>query len=445
MALNSQIALGVKAPEIVNPLALYSQALGLQQGANQNALAQYTLAKAQREDADQNMLRQALQGADINTPEGQAKARNALLSVGNVKGASEFDKNLLERRNTQSQISERDAKRAREGLEILSGAVAPLVNKPDLSHNDIFATGGRLEQMGILDSSWKQGVPMNAAELPAYVSNLAMTIENGRKALELRAPKTEIKDVGNALQQFNTDKLTGATTVGPVLAPKTPEGFNRAAGGQMVIDPGFLSGKAQIAAAGRPVTNIKLPDQEKAFESELGKEQAKSLIESKAKADDAASIITNVNTGRQILNQGMVTGFGAETLVGIGQALKQAGIDFGGDATSNSQAYAANMAQNVGKIIKQFGAGTGLSNADREYAEKMAGGKITLDEKAIRKILDINERAATNIIQSHNKKASGVKTNIPLTVDVPKVEAEVKGLTPAEQSELDALRKRFKK
>lgn len=166
-------------------------------------------------------------------------------------------------------------------------------------------------------------------------------------------------------------------------------------------------------------TSISLPPQEKGFETELGKKQAEALIKGRDAADDAVEIIRTVGEGRKIMDKGMVTGFGANQIVGIGQALKQAGIDFGGDATANAQAYTATMAQNVGKIIKQFGAGTGLSDADREYATKMAGGSIAIDEKAIRKILDINERAARNIIQLQNKRAKGVKTNIPLTVDEP--------------------------
>ena len=165
--------------------------------------------------------------------------------------------------------------------------------------------------------------------------------------------------------------------------------------------------------------SVKLPEQEKGFETALGKQQAEELIKGRAAADDAVDIINTVNTGREILKKGIVSGFGANTIVGVGQALKQAGIDFGGDATANSQAYASNMAQNVGKLIKQFGAGTGLSDADRQYATKMAGGEITLDEKAIRKILDINETAAKNIIRRHNERAKGVKTNIPLSVEMP--------------------------
>ena len=169
---------------------------------------------------------------------------------------------------------------------------------------------------------------------------------------------------------------------------------------------------------------VNLPPQEKAFEGKLGEGQAAELIKGRASADDAVQIIKTAQTGRAILDKGMVTGFGANFIVGAGQALKLAGIDFGGDATSNSQAYAANMAQNVGKIIKQFGSGTGLSDADREYATKMAAGLITLDEKSLRKILDINETQARWVINQHNGRAKGIKSNIPLTVEMPESSAK---------------------
>jgi hypothetical protein len=160
--------------------------------------------------------------------------------------------------------------------------------------------------------------------------------------------------------------------------------------------------------------------QESAFETGLGKGQSERILTNQVVAQEAASIIDTVNTGRQIMQAGMITGAGAEFLVNLNQALKTVGIDSGyADAAANSQAFAANMANNVGRLIKQFGAGTGLSNADREYAEKMAGSKITLDAKAINRILDINERAARNVIARHNRDVKGIKTNIPLTVEEP--------------------------
>ena len=178
--------------------------------------------------------------------------------------------------------------------------------------------------------------------------------------------------------------------------------------------------RAQKEATHAPGTTVNLPPQEKAFESELGKGQAEGIIKSKTAAQDASSIINTVKTGRDLMKSGMITGAGADFLVNLNQGLKTVGIDAGlADAAANSQAFTAAMGANVGKLIKQFGAGTGLSNDDRKFATDMAGGRISLDAKAITRILDINERAARNVITQHNKDVKGIKTNIPLEVEMP--------------------------
>lgn len=184
------------------------------------------------------------------------------------------------------------------------------------------------------------------------------------------------------------------------------------------LPPAVLAQKKEVAREGG--VKVNLPAQEKSFETELGKGQAKRIIDSQFAAQDAVAIIDTVKTGRDIMKSGMITGAGADFLVSFNQALKTAGIDAGyADAAANSQAFAANMAGNVGRLIKQFGAGTGLSDADREFATAMAGGKIALDAKAISRILDINEKVARNTIKRHNKDVEGIKTNIPLKVEVP--------------------------
>ena len=195
----------------------------------------------------------------------------------------------------------------------------------------------------------------------------------------------------------------------------------------------YLTGKS-LAGAGQPgisqvgnyratlapKTTVTLPPQQGAFESGLGLGQSKKAIDSQIAAEGAATILNTNITGRNILNSGAITGTGANFLVGFNNALKQAGIDAGyADAAANSQAYVAAMGANVGQLIKQFGAGTGLSDADREFAMQMAGGKITLTEQALRKILDINDKAANRVIDTHNRTYRGVKTNIPLTVEKP--------------------------
>lgn len=171
-------------------------------------------------------------------------------------------------------------------------------------------------------------------------------------------------------------------------------------------------------------TTIKLAPQEGAFESELGKGQSKRILDSKTAAEDASQILQTNEVGRSLLKSGAITGKGADFLVGLNAGLKQAGIDFGyADAAANSQAYGAAMAANTGNLIKQFGAGTAISDADRAYATKAAAGEITMDETAIRKVLDINDRAARNVIAKHNKSIKGIKTNIPLEVEMPTVAA----------------------
>jgi hypothetical protein len=199
-------------------------------------------------------------------------------------------------------------------------------------------------------------------------------------------------------------------------------------------DPKFFNYQMTKAKAGAASTKVILPEQEKEFEKELGKGQADAILKSRAAAEDAASILATNEVGRQILNSGAITGAGADFFVGLNQGLKTAGIDAGyGDAAANSQAYGATMASNVGKLIKQYGAGTGLSDADREFATKAAAGSINMDEKAIRRVLEINDRAARNVITGHNKKVEGIKTNIPLKVELPS--------TPPPKAAVDMLKK----
>jgi hypothetical protein len=177
-----------------------------------------------------------------------------------------------------------------------------------------------------------------------------------------------------------------------------------------------------LSGAGSSKLNAAKPPQTPTpFQSELGTQQARKVVESRTIAQDAADIMETNEIGRKILDSGAITGAGANFFVGLNQALKTAGVDFGyADAAANSQAYVALMAQNTAKLIKQFGAGTGLSDADREYAMKAAGGQINLDEKAMRRVLDINDRAARNSIDRHNKSVKGIKSDIPLTVEIPK-------------------------
>jgi len=143
---------------------------------------------------------------------------------------------------------------------------------------------------------------------------------------------------------------------------------------------------------------------ESAFATELGKKQADQFSEQSKLAGDAQASLAGIQEAQKLLNSGMITGFGADFRVGLGKALQQIGVRYNDDAIANSEAFTAAQAKQVAQIIKAFGAGTGLSDADREFAIKAAAGSIEMNEASIRRILDINERAFRNVIKVYNKR-----------------------------------------
>jgi hypothetical protein len=258
---------------------------------------------------------------------------------------------------------------------------------------------------------------------------------SAEKLAEIAREKSKPIVVGNRLVSPEGEELFAAPKeVTPTELVRNYEYAKTPEGG------GFKGTLEQFKALSAPRTNITLAPQEKAFETELGKGQAEGIMKSKTAATDAADNIKTIRTAREIMKSGMITGAGADFLVNFNQALKTAGIDAGyADASANSQAFTANMANSVGKLIKQFGAGTGLSDADRKYAIEMAGGRVSLDAKAINRILDINERAARNVIARHNKDVKGIKTNIPLEVEAPEASTTTPTATPPAKA-IDYLR-----
>lgn len=121
------------------------------------------------------------------------------------------------------------------------------------------------------------------------------------------------------------------------------------------------------------------------------------------KADLAEKSIEVLRIGKSLLTQGIYTGSAANIRQSFNKWLQEADIYINNQKATNTDTFASLMGKQVGQVIKDFGSGTGLSDADREYAEKIAGGKITLTGGAIEKLLDINERLAIWDINYYNK------------------------------------------
>lgn len=157
------------------------------------------------------------------------------------------------------------------------------------------------------------------------------------------------------------------------------------------------------------------------FAGEVGKKGGENLFAQRQLAMDASQSLIGIGEARKLLDEGMSSGKFANFTVGLGTTLNSLGISYKKDPVENAQAFGAAQAKQVASIIKAFGSGTGLSDADREFATKAAGGDITMNEGSIRKILDINERAALNVIKNYEDiKGQVDKKYTPYSLDLPK-------------------------
>lgn len=205
---------------------------------------------------------------------------------------------------------------------------------------------------------------------------------------------------------------------------------------------------SQVGGGGVTVNNMG-DTADTAWAKKFAEGNAQSFNDRRGGAMDAALSIRANADARKLLDSGIITGAGANWLVGFGKALQQAGFAAEDDAIANTEAFMATRAQEVGRIIKLFGAGTGLSDADRAFAQKAAAGDITMNEESIRRILDINDKAARNIISNFNQDASKIDPTLspyPLTVDIPEVVAPAspgQGLRPGNIEVDDATGDRY--
>ncbi len=146
----------------------------------------------------------------------------------------------------------------------------------------------------------------------------------------------------------------------------------------------------------------------------LGQEAPMTMIkdrvsnyETKVRPGAIAAIndIQSINQTRQILDAGAFTGTGAEAKTLAAKVGEQLGIP--SDQAQNTQVLGATLAK---RVLAGAGGtlGTGFSNADRDFMEKAQGGQLSMDEGALRRILDIGEKQARQTLKNHDTEAARV-------------------------------------
>jgi hypothetical protein len=162
------------------------------------------------------------------------------------------------------------------------------------------------------------------------------------------------------------------------------------------------SGKATFAPKGVNVNVSPNPEATagKELALSLAKGQAKTVEESFTKATSASQALDALGNATEQFDAGVKSGAAAPVQLGLAKWGKALGL--GDDPQiANTESYRAAVARETAQMVKNFGSGTGISDADRQFAEKMSGGEPTLDDKSMSRLLNLAQAAAANVVTGH--------------------------------------------
>jgi len=167
---------------------------------------------------------------------------------------------------------------------------------------------------------------------------------------------------------------------------------------------------------------------------EINTEFAGKLPDRRQEAMKTVGSLESLRNSRNLLrDQEIFTGRGAEFKSMLVNFLANNGfIDRDSPLAKKEQltgAYFANMAKLTAENIKNFGAGTGLSDKDLEFANKMSGGDQTMDRESIEKLLNLNELYMRKGLEKYNRDIdhimkSGVGEKLIFNIGLPNYGAE---------------------
>ena len=133
--------------------------------------------------------------------------------------------------------------------------------------------------------------------------------------------------------------------------------------------------------------------------------EVKNYGELRTKADSALRLLEINKISEEIGADGLISGLGGQAKLNVIKALETVGLapEEASQLASNTEAFFAYRGRAVAEVITAFGSGTGLSDKDREYAQKIAAGEISLTRESIAKLLEIERRHSRNTILANNE------------------------------------------
>lgn len=213
----------------------------------------------------------------------------------------------------------------------------------------------------------------------------------------------------------------GATRYGPdgkpiVAAPAAPTEISRLITERDALPAGdprraVLDDAIKKATTHQPATTVNVSaGTEKKYGEQFAGAVAKQDVDLLDAARKAPELADRANQVKAVLASGkVITGTGADYRLALGKALNLAGAS-DAETVSNTEALSVNLARNTLDAIKAsgLGSGSGFSNADRDFLEKAAGGKINLEAATIGRLADLSHRAATKSADAWTQRVRNI-------------------------------------
>lgn len=231
--------------------------------------------------------------------------------------------------------------------------------------------------------------PVAAPAVPAP-TDTQMSAAKARLVQMLQSDNPQVRKLGqNMAQTMIVSQLAGEKPTDDIRE------YERA-----TKDPAFRQYLIDMKKAGRNETTVNVG-------GGSDKQVFDAMDESAKAARTAAAGLTGLREARNAIQGGAITGFRADDRL----SLQKAGAFFGVADPSkivNTETFKAAIAPQVSAVLKSTVGTANISNTDREFAEKAAGGNINLDEKSISRLLDIMERASVGQLEAHQKRLDKV-------------------------------------
>lgn len=220
------------------------------------------------------------------------------------------------------------------------------------------------------------------------------TLEREKFAWE----KTKPTMAGRDQRVITIDPATGQPRVAIEAAPPLPPAEAQAAEYYRQNPEAFDVAK-QLKAAGRPNTQVNVG-------GGTDKQIFDTMKESATAARSAVTGLRAIREARKAVEGGGIFGAGADVRLGFAKL----GALFGGDPSqiTNTETFRSVIAPQVASLMKATVGSTQISNADREFAEKAAGGSITLEPTTIKRLLGIMEKASNVVVSEHTGRLDQV-------------------------------------